>query len=179
MYLRLAVLFVAVFIALGVTLPQQPAAEAMATASSTYHVSLSASSASGGGRGLTADEFEDILDDLVESLEDGVSAIAADPPPLSATTKEAIRQLLLDAEAIIDDIQDPNIAPNLSPANAGQPGSSQSFNTLEACAEQCADWANEALAEIYDIDSNSDSYVGYRLDSILLALSQYRDLADL
>jgi hypothetical protein len=178
MYLRLPVLFTAVFIALGVTLPQNPAAEAMASCSDSSQDSPAILAVNGGERFSVADDFEDLLDDLADILDGNETALAADPPPLSNATKDIIRENLLDVEAIIEDIQDPNTTPNLNPYNAGIPGSNPTFNTLEDCAEQCTDWADEALVEgRKPVEDNA--VIGDLLDSILLALPQYRDLADL
>jgi hypothetical protein len=178
MYLRLAVLFVAVFIALGVTLPQDPAAKALASCSEASLDSPAILKVSGGERFSVSDEVEDLMNEIIDALDGCVTALAADPPPLSNATKDIIRENLLDVEAIIEDIQDPNTTPNLNPYNAGIPGSNPTFNTLEDCAEQCTDWANEALVEgRKPVEDNA--VIGDLLDSILLALPDYRDLADL
>jgi hypothetical protein len=178
MYLRLAVLFVAVFIALGVTLPQDPAAKALATCSDSLQDSPAIHMVNGGERCSVSDDVEDLIDQIIDALDGCVNAIAADPPPLSAATKDIIRENLLDVEALIEQLQDPEVEPDLEPPDAGIPGSSPQFNTLEDCAEQCANWADEALTEGRKVNEDQE-VVGNLIDSILLTLPQYRDLADL
>ncbi|MCI0362420.1 MAG: hypothetical protein L0219_00975 [Phycisphaerales bacterium] len=69
--------------------------------------------------------------------------------------------------------------PDLTPRNAGIPGTSMTFSSLQQCAEQCTDWANEAMDAMEASTTPDHETAGDRLDSIRLALPQYRSLGGL
>jgi hypothetical protein len=133
------------------------------------------------------DDIIDVLDKILNpppppeedaGLADALALVIADEGTLTTNHKTIVASILDDVEDFIDQIQDSQQYPNLTPANAGQPGESPTFTMLEECAEQCVNWAEEALNEANETTPDH-AKIGYNLDSIMLALPQYRDLGDL
>jgi hypothetical protein len=108
----------------------------------------------------------------VRAVEDAIvgGAIPSQLKPWASDVLDKVEALILQIQGAA--------YPDLTPRNAGQPGSSETFTSLTSCAQKCVQWAEEALNEA-ESPSPDHAYIGYRLDSIKRALPQYRDLAGL
>jgi hypothetical protein len=126
------------------------------------------------------EQLAELLERLKEVLDVSYDAVDESPAPLDARRRAIIRSSLNDAEQIILEIQDPDIEPTLSPADAGSIDDSVNPGTLYGYAEACRQLAGDAYLHVLlgpeDLDHE---YVGTRLKTIQDLIPGYRTLAGL
>lgn len=120
-----------------------------------------------GPRSSVADEFEDLLDDLADILDGALQIATAHATPLSSQEKQALDTQLDQAEALIDQVFIPSVAPNLTPADAGNVSLLFTPSTLADYAEQCVELAQDAKDElVLHGDLFNHALVGTKLKTI-------------
>jgi hypothetical protein len=120
-----------------------------------------------GPRSSVADDFEDLLDDLADILNGALTTATAHSLPLSSQEKQTLDAQLDNAEALIDQVFNPVVAPNLTPVDAGNISLLFTPSTLADYAEQCIDLAQDAKDElVLHGDLFDHALVGTKLKTI-------------
>jgi len=122
------------------------------------------------------DDLIDILDDIDDDLEIADVLVGTTTGELTGTTKTNVTNLLVSAEALIDQLLDPLQYPSLIPYDAGSIIPSFGPSTTTEYATDCSDLARDALDEamsrIFD-----DDVIGSDLKTIKLLLIGFRQQA--
>jgi hypothetical protein len=168
-------------VALVVMAMPGPDAAASLTASvlTSSDVHRAAPSTSGGVRLDWGDDIEDLLDDLIDILSGAKDKVDA---ATQAVQIEGLEEDLDVAVALIDQLFDPAVAPNLQPVNAGWIDPAVEASDLPGYAEVCLKMAKAAGAEGSLGTSADHTYIGTRLKTIRNLIEResphsYRSLA--
>lgn len=108
----------------------------------------------------------DIIDDLINILSDAMVVIGEQSGPLQGEERMHVAAALAEAEARIDQILDPNVLPNLKPADAGSVDPEVNPQTLGDYAAECVLLAQEAWDEVEGNNNFDDTLVGTKLKTI-------------
>ena len=122
------------------------------------------------------DDIIDLLEDIADDLEAAEAQIGTMTEPLQEPTKTVVAILLDDAEALIDQILDPDEYPSLTPADAGSIITSFAPTTLPEYASYSTNLAVDALQEALS-RVVEDAVIGTDLKTIKSLFPGYRQKA--
>ena len=122
-------------------------------------------------------DLEEKLRELLEKLRQAEQTINGQAGPLSDPDRSDVLDTLDAAEAILDQIRDPQQSPTLSPSDAGDPDLFTPYFNLPSLADLCETYADDARIEAET--SSPDHYIiGSHMKSVRTRLQSYRNLVE-